>query len=88
VPILDYRGLLDRLRQEATFAGPVQRFSFGSLQLDFSRLGTSPAGGETPPADSPATGAEGSRLKPAQNWLIWAFPATGGRTRIQPDRLN
>ena len=42
VPVLDYRGLLDRLRQEATFAGPVPRFSFGPLQLDFSRLGTSP----------------------------------------------
>ena len=42
VPMLDYRGLLDRLRQEATFAGPVPHFSFGPLQLDFSRLGTSP----------------------------------------------
>jgi 2-polyprenyl-6-methoxyphenol hydroxylase-like FAD-dependent oxidoreductase len=42
VPVLDYRGLLDRLRQEATFAGPVPRFSFGPLQLNFSRLGTSP----------------------------------------------
>jgi 2-polyprenyl-6-methoxyphenol hydroxylase-like FAD-dependent oxidoreductase len=27
---------------EATWAGPVPRFSFGPLQLDFSRLGTSP----------------------------------------------
>jgi 2-polyprenyl-6-methoxyphenol hydroxylase-like FAD-dependent oxidoreductase len=42
VPILDYRGLLGQLRQEATFAGPVPRFSFGPLQLDFSGLGTSP----------------------------------------------
>ena len=42
VPMLDYRGLLGRLRQEATFAGPVPRFSFGPLELDFSRLGTSP----------------------------------------------
>jgi 2-polyprenyl-6-methoxyphenol hydroxylase-like FAD-dependent oxidoreductase len=42
VPVLDYRGLLGRLRQEATFAGPVPRFSFGPLELDFSRLGTSP----------------------------------------------
>jgi len=42
VPVLDYRGLLDRLRAEATWAGPVPRFSFGPLQLDFSRLGTSP----------------------------------------------
>ena len=42
VPTLDYRGLLDRLRQEATWAGPVPVFSFGPLQLDFSGLGTSP----------------------------------------------
>jgi 2-polyprenyl-6-methoxyphenol hydroxylase-like FAD-dependent oxidoreductase len=42
VPMLDYRGLLDRFRQDATFAGPVPRYSFGPLQLDFSRLGTSP----------------------------------------------
>src|SRR5260370_10948466 len=42
VPVLDYRGLLARLRQEATWAGPVPGFSFGPLQLDFSRLGSSP----------------------------------------------
>ena len=42
VQVLDYGGLLDRLRAEATWAGPVPRFSFGPLQLDFSRLGTSP----------------------------------------------
>jgi 2-polyprenyl-6-methoxyphenol hydroxylase-like FAD-dependent oxidoreductase len=42
VPTLDYRGLFDRLRQEATWAGPVPRFSFGPLQLDFSRLAASP----------------------------------------------
>jgi 2-polyprenyl-6-methoxyphenol hydroxylase-like FAD-dependent oxidoreductase len=42
VPMLDYRGLLGRLREEASFAGPVPRFSFGPLQLDFSRLGASP----------------------------------------------
>jgi 2-polyprenyl-6-methoxyphenol hydroxylase-like FAD-dependent oxidoreductase len=42
VPVLDYRGLLDRLRPEATFAGPVPRFLFGPLELDFSKLGTSP----------------------------------------------
>src|SRR5580658_475104 len=42
VPVLDYRGLLDRLRQEATFAGPTPRYSFGPLQLDFSRLPASP----------------------------------------------
>jgi 2-polyprenyl-6-methoxyphenol hydroxylase-like FAD-dependent oxidoreductase len=42
VPMLDYRGLLDRLRQDAAYAGPTPRYSFGPLQLDFSRLGTSP----------------------------------------------
>jgi 2-polyprenyl-6-methoxyphenol hydroxylase-like FAD-dependent oxidoreductase len=42
LPLLDFRGLLDRLRAEATWAGPVPRFSFGPLQLDLSRLGTSP----------------------------------------------
>jgi 2-polyprenyl-6-methoxyphenol hydroxylase-like FAD-dependent oxidoreductase len=42
VPMMDYRGLLDRLRQDATWAGPVPRFSFGPLQMDLSRLGTSP----------------------------------------------
>jgi 2-polyprenyl-6-methoxyphenol hydroxylase-like FAD-dependent oxidoreductase len=42
VTVLDYRGLLDQLRPEATWTGPVPRFSFGPLQLDFSRLGTSP----------------------------------------------
>ncbi|HYB86462.1 MAG TPA: FAD-dependent monooxygenase [Streptosporangiaceae bacterium] len=42
VPTLDYRGLADRFRADATYAGPVPRFPFGSLQLDFSRLGRSP----------------------------------------------
>src|ERR1700691_1628901 len=42
VQVLDYRGLLDRLRAAGTWAGPLPRFSFGPLQLDFSRLGTSP----------------------------------------------
>jgi 2-polyprenyl-6-methoxyphenol hydroxylase-like FAD-dependent oxidoreductase len=42
VPTLDYRGLTDRFRAEATFAGPVPQFPFGSVPLDFSRLGTSP----------------------------------------------
>jgi 2-polyprenyl-6-methoxyphenol hydroxylase-like FAD-dependent oxidoreductase len=42
VPMLDYRGLLERLRAEATYAGPVPQFSFGPLQLDFSRLEASP----------------------------------------------
>jgi len=42
VPTLDYRGLADRFRADATYTGPVPRFPFGSLQLDFSRLGKSP----------------------------------------------
>jgi 2-polyprenyl-6-methoxyphenol hydroxylase-like FAD-dependent oxidoreductase len=42
VPVLDYRGLLEPLRAEATFAGPVPRFFFGPLTLDFSRLSPSP----------------------------------------------
>jgi 2-polyprenyl-6-methoxyphenol hydroxylase-like FAD-dependent oxidoreductase len=42
VPVLDYRGLLDQFRAEATFTGPVPQFQFGPLQLDFSRLGISP----------------------------------------------
>jgi 2-polyprenyl-6-methoxyphenol hydroxylase-like FAD-dependent oxidoreductase len=42
VPTLEYRGLAGRFRAEATFAGPVPQFAFGSLQLDFSRLGRSP----------------------------------------------
>jgi 2-polyprenyl-6-methoxyphenol hydroxylase-like FAD-dependent oxidoreductase len=42
VPMLDYRGLLEPLRAEATYAGPVPQFFFGSLTLDFSRLGNSP----------------------------------------------
>ncbi|MGB6458222.1 MAG: FAD-dependent monooxygenase [Streptosporangiaceae bacterium] len=42
VPVLDYRGLLEPLRAEATYAGPVPRFFFGPLTLDFSGLDTSP----------------------------------------------
>jgi 2-polyprenyl-6-methoxyphenol hydroxylase-like FAD-dependent oxidoreductase len=42
VPMLDYRGLLEPLRAEATYAGPVPSFFFGPLTLDFSRLGSSP----------------------------------------------
>src|ERR1700752_1204799 len=42
VPVLDYRGLLDRFRAETTYAGPTPQFSFGPLQLDFSRLDASP----------------------------------------------
>ncbi len=42
VPVLDYRGLLEPLRAEATFAGPVPQFFFGPLQLTFSRSAVSP----------------------------------------------
>jgi 2-polyprenyl-6-methoxyphenol hydroxylase-like FAD-dependent oxidoreductase len=42
VPMLDYRGLLERLSAGSTGAGPVPRFSFGPLMLDFSKLGGSP----------------------------------------------
>ena len=42
VPVLDYRGLLEPLRAEATFAGPVPRFFFGPLTLDFAGLSPSP----------------------------------------------
>jgi 2-polyprenyl-6-methoxyphenol hydroxylase-like FAD-dependent oxidoreductase len=42
VPTLDYRGLTDRLRAEATFTGPVPQFPFGSVPLDFSRLSPGP----------------------------------------------
>lgn len=38
VPLLDYRGLLEALRAEATYAGPVPSFFFGPLTLDFSRV--------------------------------------------------
>jgi 2-polyprenyl-6-methoxyphenol hydroxylase-like FAD-dependent oxidoreductase len=42
VPTLDYRGLLDRFRAGATYAGPVPSFSFGPLRMELSRLGVSP----------------------------------------------
>jgi 2-polyprenyl-6-methoxyphenol hydroxylase-like FAD-dependent oxidoreductase len=42
VPVLDYRGLLDRFSAEATFAGPVPQFSFGPLQLNLTGHGPSP----------------------------------------------
>ncbi len=42
VPVLDYRGLLERFRAETTYTGPVPQFQFGPLQLDFSRLSASP----------------------------------------------
>jgi 2-polyprenyl-6-methoxyphenol hydroxylase-like FAD-dependent oxidoreductase len=42
VPMLDYRGLLDKFRAEATYAGPAPQFGFGPLQLNFAQLGASP----------------------------------------------
>jgi 2-polyprenyl-6-methoxyphenol hydroxylase-like FAD-dependent oxidoreductase len=42
VPTLDCRGLTERLRAEATYTGAIPQFPFGSVPLDFSRLGTSP----------------------------------------------
>ena len=42
VPMLDYRGLLGRFSAGSTAAGPVPRFAFGPLTLDFSKLGVSP----------------------------------------------
>ena len=45
VPVLDYRGLLERFSAEATFAGPVPHFSFGPLQLNLAghgAIGSSP----------------------------------------------
>jgi 2-polyprenyl-6-methoxyphenol hydroxylase-like FAD-dependent oxidoreductase len=42
VQVLDYRGLLEPLRAESTYTGPVPGFSFGPLQLDFSGLAGSP----------------------------------------------
>ncbi len=42
VQMLDYRGLLDRLSDGATYAGPVPAFSFGPVQLELGRLGASP----------------------------------------------
>ncbi len=40
--LLDYRGLLEPLRAESTYTGPVPGFSFGPLHLDFSGLPESP----------------------------------------------
>jgi 2-polyprenyl-6-methoxyphenol hydroxylase-like FAD-dependent oxidoreductase len=42
VQALDYRGLLQPLRAESTYTGPVPGFSFGPLRLDFSGLRESP----------------------------------------------
>src|SRR2546425_12584971 len=37
---LDHRGLLDRFRAEAAFAGPFPGFPFGPVPLDFTNLDT------------------------------------------------
>jgi 2-polyprenyl-6-methoxyphenol hydroxylase-like FAD-dependent oxidoreductase len=42
VSVFEYRGLLDRFSERATWVGRAPRFSFGPLQLDFSGLETSP----------------------------------------------
>jgi 2-polyprenyl-6-methoxyphenol hydroxylase-like FAD-dependent oxidoreductase len=42
VGVLDYRGLLEPLRADAAYCGPVPGFAFGPLHLDFSRLPASP----------------------------------------------
>jgi 2-polyprenyl-6-methoxyphenol hydroxylase-like FAD-dependent oxidoreductase len=42
VPWLDYRGLLEPLRADATYTGPVPSFFYGPLTLPFSRLPASP----------------------------------------------
>jgi 2-polyprenyl-6-methoxyphenol hydroxylase-like FAD-dependent oxidoreductase len=42
VEMLDYRGLLDRFRAEASFTGPFPGFPFGSVPLNFATLDASP----------------------------------------------
>jgi 2-polyprenyl-6-methoxyphenol hydroxylase-like FAD-dependent oxidoreductase len=42
VDVLDYRGLLEPLRADTAYCGPVPGFDFGPLHLDFSRLPASP----------------------------------------------
>jgi len=41
VKLFDYRGLLDRIRQDSSYVGPLPSFPFGSAPLDFSALGAS-----------------------------------------------
>lgn len=43
--LLDYRGLLDRFRAEASFARPFPGFPFGSVPLNFTQLDTNPLTG-------------------------------------------
>jgi 2-polyprenyl-6-methoxyphenol hydroxylase-like FAD-dependent oxidoreductase len=45
VELLDYRGLLDRFRAEASFAGPFPGFPFGSVPLNLTQLDSSPLTG-------------------------------------------
>jgi 2-polyprenyl-6-methoxyphenol hydroxylase-like FAD-dependent oxidoreductase len=42
VEMLDCRGLLKRFRAEASYAGPFPGFPFGSVPLNFAKLGASP----------------------------------------------
>ncbi|MEO3812176.1 FAD-dependent monooxygenase [Sphaerisporangium sp. B11E5] len=42
VRTLGHRGLLERLTAEAEFAGPLPRFPFGSVPLDFAAVGGGP----------------------------------------------
>ncbi len=42
VPLLDYRGLLEPLRADSAYTGPVPQFFFGPLTLQFNRLSSSP----------------------------------------------
>ncbi|MEV7097099.1 FAD-dependent monooxygenase [Amycolatopsis sp. NPDC051045] len=42
---LDHRGLLERFRAEAAFAGPLPRFPFGPVALDFTAMDSSPLRG-------------------------------------------
>jgi len=42
VGVLDYRGLLEPLRADSAYCGPVPGFAFGPLHLNFSSLPASP----------------------------------------------
>jgi 2-polyprenyl-6-methoxyphenol hydroxylase-like FAD-dependent oxidoreductase len=42
VRLLDHRGLLERFSAGSPFVGPVPRFQFGTVPLDFTRLDASP----------------------------------------------
>ena len=84
VPALDHRGLLERLRADATYAGPVPRFSFGPLRLELSAAGRQPAacaGHTAAPAGTAARGPAGRARRPRapRPRADWAGP--GGRSR-------